>query len=218
MTRMPQPPRRDDFATEADLAAFDDVVRIRASQFKTPPEGFEVTGYYGSILNSPPFTRAQLTAAFALRSVGNRGGSYSHPDREWVDQVLSHQLGCYKVLAAHTRDAVAVGVRLEAIEALWNDREEELTVDEQLLTRYVRQVATGTVDDTTWAAMLERLGLRGIVEYTAFIGHLIVVLRMYQALDVPATLNSREDVLELIRGLRAGTVEVPDKVAAVRAG
>ena len=29
----------------------------------------------------------------------------------------------YKVLHSHTRDAISVGVRLEAIEALWEGRE-----------------------------------------------------------------------------------------------
>jgi alkylhydroperoxidase family enzyme len=218
MTRTPPPPQRTDFEDEHELEAYDEVVATRAHQFNASPADFTVTGYYGSLLNSPPYARAQLRAAYAFRSVGNGAGSYSHSDREWVDQVISHELRCYKFLALHTRDAVALGVRLEALEALWEGREQDFTDDERLLTQYIRQVANGTVDDATWNAMLARLGLRGLVEYTAFIGHLIVVLRMHQALGVPGALESQESVLELIRAIRAGTVDVPDPVDAVRVG
>jgi alkylhydroperoxidase family enzyme len=218
MTRMPAPPKRTDFTTEDDLKAFDDVVQMRSRQYNAAAEGFEVKGYYGAVLNSPPYARAQLRAAFALRSVGNREGSYSHHDREWVDQVLSHELDCLLVLSSHTRDAVAVGVRPEAIEALWEGRDEDLTVRERLLARYIRQVANGRVDDATFSAVRDELGLRGIVEYTAFIGHLTIVLRMHQAFDVPGDLDSREELLALVRGIREGAVEVPDAVDAVRVG
>jgi hypothetical protein len=218
MTRMPPPPKRSDFTSDTDLKAYDEVIEVRSKQHNASPENFEVTGYYGAILNSPPYARAQLTAAYALRSVGNREGSYSHEDREWVDQVLSHELGCFKFLEQHTRDAVGVGVRLEAIEALWEGREEDLTDHERLLERYIRQVATGTVDDETWNAVQAELGQRGLVEFTAFIGHLIVVLRMHQALDVPGGLQSREDVLDLVRRIREGSVDVPDASKAVRVG
>ena len=95
---------------------------------------------------------------------------------------------------------------------------ERRTEDEQLLTRFIRQVATGTVDDETWNRMLGRLGKRGLVEYVAFIGHLIVVLRMFQALDVPSKLNSREDMMALLKGIRDGSVAIPDKITAVRVG
>src|SRR6202034_2210095 len=110
------------------------------------------------------------SAAYALRSVGNREGSYSHPDREWVDQVLSNELDCFKFIGGHTRDAIAVGVRPEAIQALWQGREEDLTDRERLFERYIRQVLTGTVDDDTWNAMREDLGDRGLLDFTLFIG------------------------------------------------
>jgi hypothetical protein len=218
MSRMPSPPERSDFTDPGDLAKFDKMVATRAKQMQADPKTFKVDSYYGSILNSPPYGEAQNRAAYALRSVGNREGSYSHADREWVDQVLSMEFDTYKVLQSHTRDAISVGVRLEAIEALWEGRENDLTEDELLLTRFIRQVATGTVDDETWNRMLDRLGKRGLVEYVAFIGHLIVVLRMFQAFDVPSKLNSREDMMALLKGIRDGSVEIPDKITAVRVG
>jgi hypothetical protein len=218
MTRMPQPPNRRDFTDPEELAAYDAFVALRARQHDADPATFKVTGYYGALAHSPRYARTQLTAAYALRSIGNREGSYAHADREWVDQVLSQSLNSFQVLAQHTRDAVGVGVRLDAIQALWEGRDADLTDREQLLTTYIRQVATGTVDDDTWGRMRELLGLRGLVEYTAFIGHLTVVLRMFQALDVPSELNSLEDLLALLAEIRSGSVEVPDVVTAVRVG
>jgi hypothetical protein len=218
MTRLPQPARRESFTDPEELAAYDAFVALRARQHDADPATFVVTGYYGALGHSPRYARSQLTAAYALRSIGNREGSYAHADREWVDQVLSQSLNSFQVLAQHTRDAVGVGVRLDAIQALWEGRDEDLTERERLLTTYIRQVATGTVDDDTWDAVRDLLGLRGLVEYTAFIGHLMVVLRMHQALDVPSELNCTEDLLALIAEIRAGSVEVPDAVTAVRVG
>jgi hypothetical protein len=203
MTRMPQPPRRQDLTDPEELAAYDAFVALRARQHDADPATFEVTGYYGALAHSPLYARTQLTAAYALRSIGNREGSYAHADREWVDQVLSQSLNSFQVLAQHTRDAIGVGVRLDAIQALWEGRDGDLTDREQLLTTYIRQVATGTVDDDTWGHMRELL---------------TVVLRMFQALDVPSELNSLEDLLALLAEIRSGSVEVPDVVTAVRVG
>ena len=52
--------------------------------------------------------------------------------------------------------AVASGVRLEAVEALRYGHEEDLNDDERLLVGYIRQVVTGTVDDETFAALLNQ--------------------------------------------------------------
>jgi hypothetical protein len=218
MTRVFDPPRPENFDDPGERAAFERFVALRARQYDADPATFRLSGYYAALGHSPFYAHAQLRSAFALRSVGNREGSYSHSDREWVDQVLSHTLDTYKVLAEHTRDAISVGVRLEAIEALWQDREEDLTERERLLASFIRKVATGTMDDDTWAAVGDDLGVRGRLEYTAFIGHLIVVLRMFQALDVPAQITSREDLLALLAEIRDGSVEIPNVTAAVRVG
>ena len=66
--------------------------------------------------------------------------------------------------------------------------------------------------------MLARLGKRGLVEYIAFIGHLTIVLRMFMALDVPGLPSDKEDVLRVIRGIRDGSIPVPDSKEAVRVG
>jgi hypothetical protein len=141
-----------------------------------------------------------------VRTAGNREDSYSHADREFVDQVLSADLKTNVVQGIHVADAFREGVRIEAIEALRCGREEDLTKDEALLATYIRQVVSGTVDDPTFAAIESRLGSRGLVEYTGFILWLHWIMRMMQALNT-ATISD-EDVDAIIAELKeSGTAE-----------
>jgi hypothetical protein len=214
-SRLPVSPERHAFAG-AELEAFDRTFDRLVAFYLGDPKDYKPTGYYGALLHSPIVAEAISELALLARSAGNRAGSHSHADREWVDQVLSKLWGYYGVLGIHTADALAVGVRLEAIEALWEEREADLTEDEQLLTRYIRRVATGTVDDETWSAMDDRLGQRGLVEYTMFICHLQRVLRLFQAFGVPSP--TLAELQELHREFRAGTRAIPAYETAQRAG
>jgi hypothetical protein len=213
-TRLPAPPARETFEGE-ELEAYDRTVRRLLTFYQGDPADFEPTGYYGALLNSPLLADANSDLALLARSAGNREGTHSHADREWVDQVLSKQCGYHGVLGMHTADALGVGVRLEAIEALWDEHEEDLTDDERLLAAYVRQVVTGTVDDDTWNAMDARLGRRGLVEYTLFICHLQRVLNLFQAFGIPSP--TLEQVREMNREFRDGTRATPDYETAQRA-
>jgi hypothetical protein len=170
--------------------------------------------YHAALLNSPPLGAGLNAIGRLVRTAGERDDTFSHADRELVDQVLSADWRTNVVLGIHIPDAVAVGVRIEAIEALRDGREEELTDDERLLATYIRQVVTGTVQDETFAAIEQRLGTRGAVEYTVFVAFLMCTIRLFQAFGVPAP--SDEEVAEMIRGFRDGTREVPD--ASVRFG
>jgi hypothetical protein len=143
-----------------------------------------------------------------VRTAGEHPGSYSHADREFVDQVLSVDWKTNVVQATHVPDAVATGVRLEAIEALRSGHEEDLTEDERLLAQFIRQTVSGTVDDDTFRAMHKRLGPRGIVDYAGFILWLQWIIRMMQMIQVDDP--SEEDIDALVRGLRDGSVPVPD--------
>jgi hypothetical protein len=215
-SRIPSAPPREAFTEPDELEAYDRTIERLLAFYLGDPADYKPGGYYGALLNSPLLADAISELALLCRSAGNREGSHSHADREWIDQVLSKDWGYYGVLGMHTADALGVGVRLEAIEALWDDREEDLNEDEQLLTRYIRQVHTGTVDDATFAQMEERLGRRGLVEYTMFICHLQRVLRLFQAFGVPSP--TREQLREMIAEFRAGTREIPDYETAQRAG
>ena len=93
------------------------------------------------------------------------GDGYSHADREFVDEVISADWGYDVVLPLHIPDALASGVRLEAIEALRSGRDDLLTDDERFLATFIRQVESRTLTDESWERMVKRIGLRGAVEY-----------------------------------------------------
>ena len=217
MTRLNQPPRGA-FSDPAELENYDAVTRrmtAMSGNSEIDPElgAPRVGDYFGALLNSPPMVAIASQMGTFVRGVGSKPGSYSHADREFVDQVLSADWRTNVVQSVHIADAVAMGVRLEAIEALRHGREEELTDDERLLARYIRQAVSGTVDEETFAAMLDRLGARGLVEYTGFILWLQWIIRMMQALDTPNLPESEVD--RIIAGLRDGSIPIPDAQARI---
>lgn len=217
MTRLDQPPRGA-FTDPAELDNYDAVTRrlsaMTGSSEIDPELGAPRAGdYFGALLNSPPLVAIASQMGTFVRGVGSRPGSYSHADREFVDQILSADMKTNVVQSVHIADAVAMGVRLEAIEAIRYGREDELTDDEQLLARYIRQAVSGTVDEATFGAMRERLGARGLVEYTGFILWLQWIIRMMQALDTPSVPEAEVDAI--ITGLRDGSIPIPDAQARI---
>lgn len=197
MKRPPAQPRREDLP-DAELDDHDRVVsRFRAWFGQPGPSDahFEVGTYFGALLNSPPMCALASGLGQYFRGVGDRPGSYSHADREYVDQVLSAHFSTNVVQNIHIVDAVKAGVRIEAIEALRAKRDDLLDPDELLLATYVRQVVDGKVDPAIYARMEERLGVRGLVEYTGFICWLQWIIRMMQALDTGAVSDAEVDAL-----------------------
>jgi len=206
MSRPPKQPRREDIPAE-ERPDYDAVV-ARARRFAGAGDGpveehFDAGEYFGALLNSPPMTAIAARMGTFVRTVGNSGNSYSHADREFVDQVLSADWKTNVVQGIHVADAVGAGVRLEAIEALRYGHEEDLNEDEQLLAKFIRQVVSGTVDDETYSRIENRLGTRGLVEYAGFVLWLQWIMRMMQTLgtaDLPEA-----EVDRIIAELRAGT-------------
>ena len=133
--------------------------------------------YWGGLLTSPTMCAIAARMGAFVRTAGDREGSFSHADREFVDQVLSADWRTNVVQGVHVRDAVATGVRLEAIEALRDGREERLDEHERLLARFIRQVVSGTVDDATFAAIETYLGKRGLLDDTRRARRAIAVAR-----------------------------------------
>jgi hypothetical protein len=209
MGRPPQPPQRSDIA-EPELADFDAVVARQARLWTDAPRNSDA--YFGALLNSPPIAGALAKLGRVMRE-GQVRGTYSDADRELVDMVLSVDFGYRAILALHIPDAIAVGVRLEAIEALWRGSEDELAPDEQFLVAYIRAVASGTVDDRQYAALTRSHGPRGALEYTAFIAFLIMTMRLWQAVGVPDP--SSEEIDELLRSFRDGTASAVDPDARI---
>jgi alkylhydroperoxidase family enzyme len=202
MPRPPASPARNE-VPEAERAAYDMVVGRNAAKF----EG-SVPPYHAALLNSPPFGAALNQLGRLARTAGERPGTYSHADREFVDQVLSADWHTNVVQSLHVPDALAVGVRGEAIEALRRGEEERLTDDERQLAAYIRAVVNGSVTDEAYEAMERRLGRRGAVEYTIFIGFLNMTIRLFQAFGMPDP--DDETIDRLLHDLRTGARELPD--------
>lgn len=209
MSRLPQLPPREAIP-ESLLEDYDFVVNRQARLWASAPGNSDP--YFGALLNSPPMA-ATLARLGRMMREGQVRGTYSDSDREFVDMVLSVDLGYNAILALHLPDALAVGVRIEAIEALWHRREQELTEDEALLARFIRAVVGGAVDDPLFASIRERMGLPGAVEYSAFITFLLSTFRLWQALGVPEPADAEiEALLEQYRRGAAPTVAASDRI------
>jgi hypothetical protein len=194
MSRPPAAPRRQDIPIY-ELEALDNLVGRFGG---TMPEG-----YFGVLANTPPLGWRLASAGRAMRQRGNYEGTYSHADREFVDQIMMQDLGTNAFRRLHTNDALSAGVRLEAIEAIRAGREDEvLTEDEKLLARFIRGVMARTLDDATWAAMEERISERGAIEYAIFIAFLQLILTLYHAFGLPR--DSDAEVQDVIDRFTAG--------------
>jgi hypothetical protein len=236
----PVQPARDTF-DGAELGAYDHVVERqlaydypaflamvpaehqRAFQNATlNPAGAEadprhrVQPYMGAMLNSPEIMDHISELGVLYRNAGERGDGYAHADREWIDMVLGQELECWGVFYAHMLDGVSNGLRTQALRALRSGRDEELTPEELIKARHIRQVVRGTVTPESYAGIVELFGRRGAVEYTAFAGHLLMTIRLIQAFGAQDDFTA-EMVDELITHIENGTVEIPDSKARIPA-
>jgi hypothetical protein len=193
--------------------AFADAAGLADSGAECDPAD-RIQPYMGAMLNSPLFMDLISELGVVARTRGEHPDSYSHADREWVDMVLCEELGAWGVYYGHIWDAVAVGVRPEAIKALRQGRDEDLTREELQLARYIRQVLRGTVTGDSYRAIERRLGRRGAVEYTALITFLIMTIRNMQAFGTQDAIP-RDFVDDLIDRVIAGSVELPDAKARI---
>jgi hypothetical protein len=194
MPRPPSPPERADIPIH-ELESLDNLLGRFGGQMRE--------GYFGVLANSPPLGWRLASAGRAMRQRGNHEGTYSHRDREFVDQIMMHDFGSNAFRRLHTNDALSAGVRLEAIEAIRAGNEDEvLTEEEQLLARFIRGVMYRNLDDQTWDAMEARLGKRGAIEYAIFIAFLQLILTLYSAFGLPP--DSDEEIEDVITRFKAG--------------
>lgn len=210
MSRLLPPPDRSTVA-EGELEDFDRCyARAVGARADRPDEGFPA--YFGALLNSPPLAAGLMGLGRTVRQRGLEEGTYTHAQREWVDQVLCADWKTNTVQLTHIPDGLAVGLRLEAIEALRAGREEELDDEERLLTDHIRRVANGTVTDESYAEVEAHMGARAALEYTVFIGFLMMTIRLHQALGAPDPSDAEID--RMLAEFKNGTRPLPD--ASVR--
>jgi hypothetical protein len=168
--------------------------------------------YFNALLNSPPLAAGLVGLGRAVRE-GGRRGAYSDAERELVDMVFSVDFGYNAILYLHIPDALACGVRIEAIDALRERREEDLDADERQLVDYARAVIAGEVTDAGFAALSDRLGSRGALEFTVLAGFLLCTFRLWQALGVTDVPDAEIDAL--LQGYRDGTTAAVDPEARI---
>jgi hypothetical protein len=168
--------------------------------------------YFGALANTPPL--AAVIAQYGTRvRQGQLRGMYTDAERELMDLALAHELRGSAILPIHIPDAVAVGVRPAAVEAVLGGDDAALTEDERQLVEYARSFARGTVDDEQYARIRDRFGPRGAVEFTVLLGFLTMTIRLWQALGVPEP--TPVEVEALLQSLRDGTLELPDAAARI---
>ena len=131
----------------------------------------------------------------------------SHADREWVDMVLCDEVECLWVLYVHAPDAVASGMRAEAILAIVQHHDEELTEDEKLKADFIRAVVRGTMTAELYRAVEDKVGVRAAVEIAAFAGHLLKTMRLMQAWGIQDI--TRAQLEEFVQAIADGRVELP---------
>jgi alkylhydroperoxidase family enzyme len=203
---MPRPPLRED-VPPAELEAFDYVYGREKSKHRSA-EPFEMKGYFGAMLNSPPMAELYSRLGSFFRTAGEHD-SYQHWERELVDQVISAEWKTNAVMAMHVRDAVAVGMRPEAIHAIRHHDDSRLTPDELQLVEYVRDVVHGRVSQEAFDALVKRYGsVRKAVEYTGFTTFLMMTIRNIEALGGPHP--SDDEIDRIIQGYLDGTEAIPD--------
>lgn len=208
---VPQP-RRSDLAPD-EWEIYDAAIK-KYHPDAEPGEDRHLGVYHGALLNSPAFSRLIELGGTTIRTRGEYPGTYSHADRALVDNVLAADLGTNCILIHHIPEGLAVGVRLAAVKALRYGREEELTEDERFLVEFVRAVASGTTSDELWDRMVDRIGVRGAVEYTCWIGYLLMTIRNIQTLTLFEPTDAEVD--QMIAEFESGTRALPDPKAGIR--
>ena len=175
--------------------------------------GDRLQPYFCALLNSPLIAAGMSDLGVVYRTRGEFEDGLPHADREWADLVTCKELGNNWVIYVHAPDAGAVGVRPEAILALVQGRDDDLTVDERLKAEFIRAVARGTMTEQLYREVEGKLGVRGTVELTCFCGHMLKTKRLQQAFGVPDV--TQEQLEEFLQAIADGRVELPDSKARV---
>lgn len=228
MSWTPAMPSRE-AVRDDELAAYDSVVERQTaygySEFvkrflhedvlKAFP-GDRVQPYFGAMLNSPLIAAGMSDLGAVYRTRGEYVDGMSHADREWADTVLCHEVSCRWVLYVHAPDAVASGIRAEAILSLIQGHDNELTEDEKRKVDFIRAVIHGTMTRELYQAVEQEVGVRGAVELTAFTGHLLKTMRLMQAWGIPDI--NQQQLEEFVQAIVDGRVELPEKPRVPKAG
>jgi hypothetical protein len=196
MPRPLAPPSRND-VDPVDQEVYDEALGYWSRMFATDGADLSISPWASAMMHSPRFALQRSELSTLLRTAPDRPGSFSHSDREFVGMVIGTHIKCNIVSAIHAADAVAVGVRPEAIEALYHNRDHDLTEHELALATFIRSVVDGNLTDAGFDDMERRLGTRGVIEYIYYITMIWTTMRQVQAFGAPE--SSDADVLDNVR-------------------
>jgi hypothetical protein len=214
--RFPRIPERSEIADD-ELDAYD-YHRSRVDLF-AKAEGAELIDgqpygvpHFAAMLVSPPVAWAisgPTGVGVAVTKTQDKPGSYTWADHEWIDLTLAFDSGYWALVGGHTQSAILAGVRIEAIEALADGREQELTAEERQVIAFIRAVRDGGVTDELWTAMRERWGTeRGVIDFVSHVLLLVWHHRFCWAVGAPEM--TREAWWKMIGEFKDGTRDVEE--------
>jgi hypothetical protein len=195
--RLPQCPDRETIP-EHELAEFDHMVARIKTGFAQHPEIIDGKPYgvphFEAMNVSPPLGAAVSRLGREIMQLQGKPGTFTGADHELIDIVLALDSGYYALLAGHTPAAIGFGIRIEAIEALRDHREETLNEDERQQVEFIRAVRDGGMTDEIWSRMKDRLGTeRGVVEFVYFVLLLQLHHKFCWAVGAPEMLAEFKD-------------------------
>jgi hypothetical protein len=171
---MPPTPDRATLSAD-DQAAFDAVAERELRKYGS------LGGYFGGMLNAPSIGAAISHFGHVIRG-GASEDYYTNAERELIDMVLAVEMDQAAVFAGHLPDAIAYGVRPEAVKAICDHDLDALTPDERLLVEYILAVWHGTVTEEDFQGLMARFGsARSAVAYTVACGFLVMTFRLMSA-------------------------------------
>jgi hypothetical protein len=144
--------------------------------------------YWEAFGNSPRLMmRVDDVAYKALYTVQDKPGHPTAADHHLIDLVHGFDSGYWGLHGGHVPNAVSAGVRIEAIEAIAEGREDELSEDERQQLEFIRAVRDGGMTDDIWDRMIDRVGtVAGVIEYANWVLILNLHHKLMWALGVPA--------------------------------
>lgn len=162
---------------------------------------------YGQLLHCPEFAW-HIANLGALAREPSTFDTISRADRQWVSQVIYTETGISYIQRVHVPEALAAGVRPDAIDALHEGREWDLTERERLLTAFIRAVLNEKMTAELWLKMEEQLGEAATVHYAIRICVHMLVSMLTRALNFYPE-YTRQSVDRWVQAFKDGTVEAP---------
>jgi hypothetical protein len=167
--------------------------------------------YYGALAYANPELAWHCQELGRLARTAALRGSMPDWVREWVDVVVDWECKANGTLFTHMPDFVAVGGRVEAIEAVMNRHYDQLTDEECKLTTLIQQVCRLELSTESYEWASETYGTKTAIEliwFAAFLNYVIRFTNTSRGVNV-----TWDDVTGLIRSLKEGTFELPEPTA-----